>query len=448
MITLKEVPLTSITFGERFREDLGDINELVLSIKKEGIIQPLAVRENSDGTYLLLAGGRRYTAAQKAGIEVVPVRCYPSTLSDIEMRSIELMENICRKDLDWRERAKLSEEIYNLQIEIHGEKISTAANAPGVSKRDVAEMVGKSHASLVKDIHRAEALRVFPELSKAKNAGDADKMISKLQEEILRGELAKRIEAKTATTPIDRIHQTLSSQYIVGDFFSGIKEIPDHSIDFIELDPPYAIDLNHQKRDMTLAYSGNNYNEVEEDKYKDFIVAALKQCDRVMTNSSWMIVWHAREWRAFIMETLLLLDLEYDEGIWYKGVVGQTNSPNTHLASCYEPFLYVRKGDPTIIRQGRSNVFHYKPVPSSRKVHPTERPIELIQDIIQTFCWEGARILVPFLGSGNSILAASNLGMIAFGWDLAQEYKDAYIIKVSDSRPGNYRTYKEDTKDA
>lgn len=112
MIVLKEIKLSDIIFGERFREDLGDLSDLVASFKKEGVITPLAVRDNEDGTCLLLAGGRRYTAALKAGLETVPVRCYPNTINEQEMRSIELMENVCRKDLDWAEKAKLSKKIW------------------------------------------------------------------------------------------------------------------------------------------------------------------------------------------------------------------------------------------------------------------------------------------------------------------------------------------------
>lgn len=444
MITMKEVPISSITFGDRFRVDYGNLNELVESFKEEGIIQPLAVRENEDGSYILLAGGRRYTAATKAGLATVPVRCYPSTLSEKEMRSIELMENICRKELTWDEKAKLGAKIYELQVEIHGEKKSTSPDASGVSVRDVAELIGKkSHASLSQDIKMAKALDMFPELAKAKNASEANKMLVKIQEEVIRAELSKRIEDKTANTPVEKLHQNLMNQYIIGDFFEGVKNVPDGSVDFVEMDPPYGIDLNAIKRDMKLGYT-DNYNEVDSSTYPEFLTQAIARCYLAMSNSSWLIIWHARQWRDVISSTLTSLNMLFDEGIWYKGSVGQTNSPNVHLASCYEPFFYARKGNPSIIRQGRSNVFHFKPVPSTKKIHPTERPVEMIQDIFQTFCWEGARIMVPFLGSGNSILAASNLGMTAFGWDLSQPYKDGYIIRVSDGRPGSYKSYKEE----
>jgi site-specific DNA-methyltransferase (adenine-specific) len=166
-----------------------------------------------------------------------------------------------------------------------------------------------------------------------------------------------------------------------------------------------------------------------------------------MSANSWIVIWHAKEWYNTIQEIVSTIpELAANDstiGIWYKGAVGQTNSPNIYLASCYEPFIYIRKGSPSIVRQGRSNVFAYKPVPSAKKIHPTERPVELIQDVMQTFCWDGARCMVPFLGSGNSILAASNLGMTAFGWDLAQDHKNGYIVRVSESRPGSYKSYKE-----
>jgi len=444
-IVLKVIPLSSIIEGERFREDYGDLNDLILSFKKEGIIQPLAVRDNEDGTYLLAAGGRRYRAALKAEIAEVPVRCYRHDLSNLELRSIELMENICRKDMDWLEAAKLKKQIHELQIQLYGEKKSTSTDAPGVSKRDTAALLGVSPATLIQDMNLAKAAEHFPELAKAKTKNDAQKMLGKLQEQIVRSELAKRVEERAASTPIERTHTNLINQFIVGDFFTGVKDVPSGSIDFIELDPPYAIGLNGIKRDMTQIQK-DNYNEVDTDAYGAFMFNVLQEVYRVMSANSWLVLWHGKEWFPMLLDICQRLDFSCNHntvGIWYKGNVGQTNSPNLYLASTYEQLLYIRKGTPSIVRQGRSNVFHYKPVPSSKKIHPTERPVELIQDVMQTFCWDGARILIPFLGSGNSILAASNLNMVAFGWDLAQAHKDGYVLRVSESRPGSYRSYKE-----
>jgi DNA modification methylase len=113
-----------------------------------------------------------------------------------------------------------------------------------------------------------------------------------------------------------------------------------------------------------------------------------------------------------------------------------------YLASSYEMFFYARKGEARIVKQGRSNVLDYKPVPPQYKIHPTERPIEMIQDLISTFTLPNARVLVPFLGSGNTLLAANNLGMSAFGYELTKEYKDSFIVKVSTSKIGEFSSYR------
>jgi hypothetical protein len=104
---------------------------------------------------------------------------------------------------------------------------------------------------------------------------------------------------------------------------------------------------------------------------------------------------------------------------------------------------------PSIIQQGRSNIFNFKPVASSKKIHPTERPIELTQEILRTFAWEGCRGMVPFLGSGNTLLSMANLGISGFGYDIGSEdnpsvYKDGYVIRVNESSPGRYKSYREE----
>lgn len=447
-IIMKVVPLESITFGERFREDYGDLSDLVLSFKKEGIINPLTVRDNGDGSYYLAAGGRRFKAAALAGLTEVPVRCYSKELSELDLRSIELMENICRKEMDWLEAAKLKKEIHELQVAIYGEKTSTAVNAPGFSKRDTANLLGVSQTKFQDEYKLAQAAEAFPELAQAKSKTDALKMLQKIQEGVVRAELSKRIEDRVASTPIERTRMNLYNAFILGDFFEGIKDVPNGSIDFIELDPPYGIDLTCVKQNIPKEYK-DNYNEIPYDIYATFIEKVINECYRVMSANSWMVLWHGKEWLPTILTILDKTEMIGNDntlGIWNKGNVGQTNHPNIYLASCYEQFIYIRKGVPSIVRQGRSNVFSFKPVSAQKKIHPTERPIELIQEIMQTFCWEGARCLVPFLGSGNSILAASNLGMSAFGWDLTQAHKDGYTIRVSESRPGSYKSYKEATE--
>ena len=83
------------------------LEELSLSIKKNGIIQPIAVRpnkENGSESYEIIAGERRWLAAQKAGLHEVPIIILD--LNDNESLEVAIVENIQREDLNIIEEAK------------------------------------------------------------------------------------------------------------------------------------------------------------------------------------------------------------------------------------------------------------------------------------------------------------------------------------------------------
>jgi hypothetical protein len=122
--------------------------------------------------------------------------------------------------------------------------------------------------------------------------------------------------------------------------------------------------------------------------------------------------------------------------IWYKGQSGQTAQPDVALASVYEPFFLARKGQPKMMKQGRANVFHYTPLAPTRKIHLTEKPIELLVDILDTILFPGSEILVPFLGSGVSLRAAYKVGHTGFGFDLSETHKAKFIEKVAEEWDG------------
>jgi len=442
-IELLTVERSQIEIGERHREDYGDINDLAESMKQEGIIQPLAVKRNGE-RFKLLAGGRRIKAAEKAGITEIPVRVYPENLSETQMLMIELCENVFRKDMTWLEQTRLRKKIHDLGIEIHGRKVSKAPDAKGWTQEQTATMTGVNQRMISAELQLAEAVEAFPQLAQAKTRDEAVKMMKKMGETMIRQELAKRIEEHKAQTPFDKQLAQIAQRFIVADFFDMVKQLPDKSIDFCEVDPPYAIDLMElkKKRDISM-YNEESYNEVEKEDYLFFLERTINECYRVMSDQSWMVFWFAIE--PWIEDIYMLLSKAGFQtrrlvGLWVKET-GQTMNPALHLANAYEPFFYCRKGNPSIMKQGRTNVFNYKAVAPGKKRHPTERPIELIQELLQTFCLEGSRVLVPFLGSGNTILAAANLNLIAFGADLSQEYKDAFTVRVYSGKPGEYRSY-------
>lgn len=445
-IELGMLPLAEIDEGERAREVYGNLQELIESFKSNSIIQTLAVKRKPEGGYLLLAGGRRFRAIQQWGKTAAPCRIYPSTITDIEKKSIELAENLNRLDLTWLEKIRLEQQIHNLQISIHGEKTSTSPGAAGWSKRDTAALLEKSPASIVQDIMLSEAVEKIPELRECKTKDEARKALAMIQESMIKAELAMRIESNRGN--LDTALVKLCDNFIIGDFRDNIRAVPDASIDIVEIDPPYAIDLPSLKKLEDLREQKmQSYNEVPVEKYPDFIRYTISQAYRVLNERGWLVMWFGPEpWFDFIYQMLIQNSFKVKRipGVWVKSTerkIGQTMQPSLYFGNSYEMFFYARKNTGELYEQGRSNIFNFSPVSHQKKIHPTERPIEMIQDLLSTLGAPGSRVLVPFLGSGNTLLAASNLGMQAFGYELSQEYKDSFILRVHEGKIGGYKSY-------
>jgi ParB family chromosome partitioning protein len=120
-------------FQPRTSFDNQSLEELAISIKKLGIVQPLTVRETVSGKYQLIAGERRLRAARLAGLTHVPA--YIRTADDQAMLELALVENIQREDLDAVEVAisfqRLIEECKLTQEQLSdrvGKQRSTVAN--------------------------------------------------------------------------------------------------------------------------------------------------------------------------------------------------------------------------------------------------------------------------------------------------------------------------------
>lgn len=107
------------------------IEDLAASIKQIGIIQPITLRQEEDGSYMIVAGERRFRAAQIAGLETIPA--YIRKVSDDDVMEMALIENIQREDLNAIEVALA----YQQLLARHG-----------CTQEELAARVGKSRATV------------------------------------------------------------------------------------------------------------------------------------------------------------------------------------------------------------------------------------------------------------------------------------------------------------
>ncbi|MFA5957338.1 ParB/RepB/Spo0J family partition protein [Hyphomicrobium sp.] len=102
MVSIAEVKSSPLNPRKDFRDD--ELSELAESIRTKGLVQPIVVRPNGlNGGYEIVAGERRWRAAQKAGIHTIPVII--RELSDRELLELAIIENVQRQDLNAIEEA-------------------------------------------------------------------------------------------------------------------------------------------------------------------------------------------------------------------------------------------------------------------------------------------------------------------------------------------------------
>lgn len=435
--------------GERYRKDYDDGGDLEASVKEVGFLQSLLVQQvaSENGTkYLLLAGGRRLSVAQKLDLNV-PVFVSTKELDELDIRTIELWENVKRKELSYEEDLALTLEIHRLQTKKHGKALPGPGQQDKWSPEKTAKLLGRDRSTVAKDLVLAEAIEKLPELRGRKNKAEARQLLDMAMKQVV---IEQRVQdyKDQNTGKTDAIKTKLIKSYIVSDFFAACSKIPDSSIDLVELDPDYgnAIKslINSKSGSFTKLYSDDQYTETPPEAYVEYLGYFLKESHRILSPNGWLLVWFAiNPWFEPTYQAII------DSGFvcnrvpaFYIKPSGASYNPQRLLSSCVDVFFYARKGPSVLNKSGRHNTFNYKAVHESNRIHPTEKPIELYEDILTTFVPPNSRVVSPCVGSGNIILAASNVHMHATGYDLSDSLKNAYTLRVMDGEPGTYKSFK------
>ncbi len=151
----------------RFHEE--ELDELAVSIREHGVIQPLVVSPKTDGTFILIAGERRLQAAQIAGLQKVPV--ITRHANNQELIELALVENVQRSDLNPLEEAEAYRQLieeFRLSHEAVARRVGKSrvavtntlgllSAAPGVKQALVDGKISEGHARALRGLHSFKA---------------------------------------------------------------------------------------------------------------------------------------------------------------------------------------------------------------------------------------------------------------------------------------------------
>ncbi len=185
--SVRELPVARLKPNSRQprgRFDAAELADLAASIAKQGVLQPLLVTADTErpGTYRIVAGERRWRAAQQAGLETVPV-VLREVESDLESLELALVENLQRANLNALEEA---------------EAFLALAEEFGLSQQDIADRLGRSRAAVANSLRLLRLPEAVQERIRAGalSAGQARPLLS-LADEQSQVKLAVRAEQES-----------------------------------------------------------------------------------------------------------------------------------------------------------------------------------------------------------------------------------------------------------
>lgn len=183
---IRMIPLDNIDPNpHQARSELGNIEELMISIRSRGVLEPILVRPKGN-RYEIIAGERRFIASRNIGLKEIP--CIEMKLRDDEAMEVALIENLQRKDLDAFEEA----DGLRALMDTYGYTHVQISEKIGKARSTITEIIdiGKIPATVRESCKKNGLLSrsILIEISKQRN----DKDMQALVDEIIRKGLSRK----------------------------------------------------------------------------------------------------------------------------------------------------------------------------------------------------------------------------------------------------------------
>jgi len=400
----------------RQRRELLGIEELAISIRDNGLINPIVVTRELE----LVSGERRLEAHKCLGFDTIAVQ-YVEDLDQSSLHLIELEENIRREDLGWQDHVNAVNRYHNLRkakAEEAGEEWSQNRTAEelGMPKQVVSRHI------LVKRAMDAgvEEVLAAPKFSTAFNF--TERAQERKKTTVLR-ELRQQSPPE-AETPSAELEGRTSDRYadiLVADFKSWSKEIQEIPYNLIHCDFPYGVSAG-DTRGQSAAKGFGGYKDKPE-IYFELLDTLLKNQDNFIAPSAHMIFWFSMDFYAKTREKILAAGWTVDPFplVWFKmDNTGMLPDANRGPRRVYETAFFCTRGDRKIVRA----VGNCCAAGVTKTYHMSEKPAIVVGHFFRMLVDETTVMLDPTCGSGNAVKAAEELGA---DWSLGLEINPDYV---------------------
>ena len=207
------------------------------------------------------------------------------------------------------------------------------------------------------------------------------------------------------------------------DCMEVMKGIGDSKIDMILTDPPYGMSFQSSRRKEA-------YKKIANDSCLDWVDEFARQCYRVAKDNTAHYIftsWHhvdvfkqAFE-KHFKVKNIL---------VWVKNNHGSGDLKGD-FAPKHELILFLHKGRKLYNGKRVNNILEY--AKTGNKHHPTEKPVDMLEFMLEKFSSEGDWVLDPFMGSGSTGVACRNTSRNFAGIELDEDYFNIAKKRIEDA---------------
>jgi len=199
-----------------------------------------------------------------------------------------------------------------------------------------------------------------------------------------------------------------------GDSVEIMAGFPDSSIDFILTDPPYLV-----------GFKDRSGRSIANDVSDEWVLPASREMFRVLKNNSLAVSFYGWNRVDIFMQAWKAAGFR---------VVGHLVFTKTYASqSAFVGCAYLlAKGRPPLPAKPLPGVMPWQY--TGNRYHPTEKPVSVLQPLIETFTKPDDLVLDPFAGSGSTCVAADQCGRRWIGIELLEQYHTAGLRRLGELR--------------
>lgn len=400
-----------------------EFKQLERNILEEGIRDPLVTWNG-----ILVDGHNRYRIATEYDIDFVTVEKEFADMNAVKEWMIN--NQFGRRNLNKYQRSVLAlqlEDVFKAKAKEKEQFRKTTSqisdeSLPEIStKKELAKIANVSHDTIAR-VKRIEAT-ASPEIKAKVSTGEIS--INEAFKEIKKEE-HEQLKTQKAIEIIEKVYES-NTNIFHGNCIEFIKTIEDKSIDCLITDPPYGVDIQFGAYDNQLSRKIENDENIDDallllDEMLLEVKSKLKDNAHIYIFCNWKIY---PQFNAIISKHFQIKNLI----IWDKLFMGMGDLKGNYSSS-YEMIVFAGGNREFLSRP--KNIIQCRF--NDERFHNTQKPVDLIKQLIENSTNVNETIFDPFLGSGSTVIAANQLKRNFIGCEIDEQNYKITLKRLEDGK--------------